>query len=207
MVITKIEQQKNSTNRYNIYIDDEFCLSMDIGLIYELKLKAGSEVDIKALNEIIDRNEESKAFNYCLRLLGKIGKTETEIRKKLTEKGYKSEAIDRTVEKLIGLDYINDERYTDAWLRQRQNSNLSRKIMFMKLLQKGIDKDTIKAAIENISPDEYAAASRQAEKKLKTLKGEDKNTKRKLFAFLYGKGYNLDICRRVISNLFDDEGL
>ena len=44
-IITKIEAQKKNTDRVNIYINDEFFMSVFTELVYTFNLKKGMEIN------------------------------------------------------------------------------------------------------------------------------------------------------------------
>ncbi len=211
LIITSIIKQKSNSERYNIYIDEEYKFSIDIDLLYELKLEENMTIDIEQLQEAIKRADTKKAFNMCIAILARASKTEYEIKKKLLEKKYSEEVINEIIHKLKQLDYINDDKYIDAWIRSKSGAaTLNKKIIYNKLIQKGIDRSLIQEKIENNAVgdgaiDEYSSAYKLAEKKYKSFKGNNEEIRNKLLTFLYNKGFEKDICYRVVRDIITGE--
>ena len=77
--------------------------------------------------------------------------------------------------------------------------------MYYNLLQKGLDKELIDYIFEKIIIDDYISAYNFAQKKIKLLEGDDKTNKNKLFLLLTRKGYSIELCKKVINDIFDDD--
>jgi regulatory protein len=203
MKITAITPQKRNKSFYNIHIDNEYFCSLDDETIYYMKLKEGMEVDSELLMRASEESTYKKALSYALNLLAKYYKTKRELAKKLKEKEYNEDTIKAVLDKLSELGYLNDEQYVEAFIRSKQDTSqgLNKRTLYNKLIQKGVDKDIIQQSLENSDIDEYQNALEAAEKKLRSLKGEKREKKAKLYSFLYNKGFSYEICSKVINNI------
>jgi len=203
MVITSITPQKRNKLFYNIHIDHEYFCSLDDETIYHMKLKEGMDVDTELLMEASKKSSYKKALNYALNLLSKSSKTKQELIKKLTEKEYKEDTIAAIIAKITDLGYINDKQYIEDFIRNKADTSqgLNKRTLQNKLMLKGVDKDLIQQSLDNSCIDEYQNAIQVAEKKLRNLKGNEREKKSKLYAFLIGKGFDYDICSKVINNI------
>ncbi|OGO79128.1 MAG: hypothetical protein A2Y23_02475 [Clostridiales bacterium GWB2_37_7] len=203
MKITSIIPQKRNKSFYNIHIDHEYFCSLDDEAIYHMKLKEDMEVDTELLMKASVESAYKKALNYSLNLLAKVYKTKQELMKKLKEKEYNEDTITTVMEKLEELGYLNDEQYVEAFIRSKQDTNqgLNKRTLYNKLIQKGVEKELILQNLENSDIDEYQNALQAAQKKLKSIKGSAKDKKSKLYSFLLYKGFNYEICNKVINNM------
>lgn len=126
-----------------------------------------------------------KAVKYLL--LSK--KTEYEIRQKLKKCNFSDETINQVIDYLIHINYINDEDYVDAYIRQCMHLlNYSTFEIKQKLLQKGIKKYIIEKKLEKLKDTDY-------EQKLinKLMNGKLKNMEEiKVKKYLYRRGLNCD---------------
>ncbi|HHY77268.1 MAG TPA: regulatory protein RecX [Clostridiales bacterium] len=146
------------------------------------------------------------AYNYCIKLLSIKDRTTAELRKKLKEKMFPDDIIGETLNKLTDYGYINDERFTENWIKSKANqSGISKKYMYNKLLQKGIEKELIDNVFKKINIDDYVSAFIFAQKKIKLLNDDDKTKKNKLFTILARKGYNIELCKKVIKDIFESD--
>ena len=68
-IITKIEAQKKNTDRVNIYINDEFFMSVFTELVYTFNLKKGMEINKENLKTLLDDDMYIKAKNKALNIL------------------------------------------------------------------------------------------------------------------------------------------
>ena len=203
MVITSITPQKRNKLFYNIHIDHEYFCSLDDETIYYMRLKEGMEVDTELLMQASKKSAYKKALNYSLNILAKSSKTEQEIIKKLTEKEYNEDTIQAVIAKINELGYINDKQYIENYIRSKTDTSqgLNKRTLQNKLIQKGVDKELIKESLENSNIDEYQNATLVAEKKLRSLKGSEQEKKTKLYAFLIYKGFDYEVCSKVINNI------
>lgn len=126
------------------------------------------------------------AKEKAIRYIGISRKTEYEVFQKLKKLKFDDEIINKVIEYIKNLNYLNDHEYVDAYIRQCMRlQNYSIYEIKNKLLQKGIKKDIIDEKIEVLYESDY-------EKNVveKLLKGKLKNTddeKRK--AYLYRRGF------------------
>ncbi len=133
------------------------------------------------------------AKEKALRYLVTAKKTEQEVRNKLRKSNFEEETIGDVISYLKDLDYINDNDYIDAYIRQCMRlQNYSIYEIKNKLLQKGLKKDIIEKKLESLRQSSY-------EKELidKLLNSKLKNMEEiKQKQYLYRRGFsniNLDI--------------
>ncbi|WP_338111658.1 regulatory protein RecX [Paenibacillus aceris] len=107
------------------------------------------------------------------------------------------------MDKLASQNYLNDEEFAKMWtdsriISQKKGRNLVRQ----ELQQKGIRKELVKHAMDNINPeDEIAGAMKLAQTKWKQTSGETFEKKRKTAAFLMRRGYTGAVVTKVLSQL------
>ena len=145
-----------------------------------------------------------RAYNYCIRLLAIGDRTSSEIILKLKQKNYTEDIIDEVLIRLKDYGYINDAKYIERWLKYKSNQpGMSKKKMYYKLIGKGLDKELIECKFSEMPINDYDSALASAEKKLRSLKEDNKTNRTKLFSFLVGKGYSIDTCNDVINKLLE----
>lgn len=131
------------------------------------------------------------AKEKALRYLVVAKKTENEVRNKLKKSNFDEDIIDKVVDYLKDLKYIDDDDYVDAYIRQCMRlQNYSIFEIKNKLLQKGIKKYIIEEKLENLSQTEY-----ESELINKLVNGKLKNMEPlKQKQYLYRRGFrNIDI--------------
>ena len=133
------------------------------------------------------------AKEKALRYLVTAKKTEYEVRNKLKKSNFEESIIDNVISYLKDLDYINDNDYIDAYIRQCMRlQNYSIYEIKNKLLQKGIKKDIIDKKLEVLRQSNY-----EQELVNKLVNSKRKNMEEiKQKQYLYRRGFsniNLDI--------------
>ena len=113
-------------------------------------------------------------YQAALRLLNYKSQSEYEITYKLKNRGYTNEEINKTIEKLKKLNYINDEKLSIELFNYYKNQNiLSNKMIHQKLKQKGL----------YINLDLSETEELNAAKKIVNLKFKISNLKAKIIKF------------------------
>lgn len=204
-IITKIEAQKRSKDRVNIYVDEEYFMAVYAELVYTHSLKKGMEIDKESLESLLHDEMYMKAKNKALSVLSKSDQSEKKLREKLLN-DYDENIVEEVIEFLKGYKLINDNLLAEKIVHDNMNlSKFGKNKIKQNLYNKGIAASDIQNAISQIDPDEeYENAKYLAEKRLKRLKGEDKNKiNQKIYQHLAYKGFNYDIIKRVLRELLN----
>ena len=204
-IITKIEAQKRSKDRVNIYVDEEYFMAVYAELVYTHSLKKGMEIDKDSLESLLHDEIYMKAKNKALSILSKSDQSEKKLREKLLN-DYDENIVEEVIEFLKGYKLINDNLLAEKIVHDNINlSKFGKNKIKQNLYNKGIAASDIQDAISQIDPDEeYENAKYLAEKRLKRLKGEDKNKiNQKIYQHLAYKGFSYDIIKRVLRELLN----
>lgn len=204
-IITKIEAQKRSKDRVNIYVDEEYFMAVYAELVYTHSLKKGMEIDKESLESLLHDEMYMKAKNKALSVLSKSDQSEKKLREKLLN-DYDENIVEEVIEFLKGYKLINDNLLAEKIVHDNMNlSKFGKNKIKQNLYNKGIAASDIQDAISQIDPDEeYENAKYLAEKRLKRLKGEDKNKiNQKIYQHLAYKGFSYDIIKRVLRELLN----
>jgi regulatory protein len=202
-IITLVEKQKRGKHRYNIFLNEEYAFSVHEDILIKHRLVKGESVHLQELEKIIQDEEQNNAYIKAIRVIGRRPHSSSELKRKLKESGYEPSIIDRVIEKLASQNYLNDEEFAKMWtdsriISQKKGRNLVRQ----ELQQKGIDKEFVKHAMENINPeDEIAGAMKIAQTKWKQTSGETFDKKRKTAAFLMRRGFTGAVVTKVLGQL------
>ena len=205
-IITKIESQKKRDDRVNIYIDEKFFMAIYKELVFTFNLKNGQEIDPNNLKSILDNEMYMKAKNKALSILSKASQSEKQIRQKLA-KDYEEDTIDRVIEFLQKYKFVDDEDLASRIVNTNVNLNkYGKNKIKQNLYNKGIDKNIIETAIDDIDTDkEFENALYLGKKRYERLKNEDpRKAYQKIGNHLAYKGFNYDIIKKVLNKLFND---
>ena len=144
-----------------------------------------------------------KALNTALRILTGRDHSKSELIRKLKQRSFKSEDIEKAVSECERLDYINDERTARVFINQmiRKGHGLNR--IRHEMNRKGLRGQRIQNILSEIESDidETEGAERILEKNVKRFEREADLKKRrdKIYRFLYARGFSQDTIRKLIN--------
>lgn len=195
--ITLLQQQKNNPERVSVFLDGEFAFGVPVDAA--LRLAKGqflSDAEIEALQT---DDEHERAYQSALHFLGTRPRSSAEVQRNLHGKGYSEEAIAAALARLLEHGYLNDEEFARYWLDNRNRFRpRSAKAIRYELRRKGVERDAIEAALEEL--DEDAAAWDAAAAKLDRWRDLPQDEfEQKLGAFLARRGFSYETARRAVS--------
>jgi len=132
-----------------------------------------------------------------------------ELADKLAKKDVPQELADRLLDRFTEVGLVDDEAFARAWIGSRQpGKGLARRALAQELRRKGVDDEVAKEALDEIDPaDEEEAARRLVRKKLRSLRGVDRQVAtRRLAGMLARKGYPAGTAFSVVREELDEAG-
>ena len=204
--ITEISVQKKNKNRCNIYIDNIFAFGVSNELIYKENLKVGMIIDEEKLKKIAYEENLINCKETALKIIERSYKTKKEMEKRLLEKGYNLEEINETLKFLERYNFINDESYTKAFIKDKTKTQGKQKIKYA-LKNKGISEEIIEEELSNLDmKKEKENANILALKKYNILikRENDKyKIKEKIIRFLISRGYNYEVAKDAVKEMLE----
>ena len=203
--ITKIETQKKNKNRVSIFIDEKFAFGIYYQTLMKYDLSVGTVVDETLKNEIIIADEYNKALNDALHYLSYRNRTKFEVREKLKEKEYASITIDKVINELINLNYVDDYAFAKEYIEFKIKKMGKRKIRY-KLESMGIDSLIIdQELMEYSNDDEYLAAYAIASKKNDAYNNISYQKRyNRLSGLLNRRGFSYSVAKEVLSEILEE---
>lgn len=202
MRITKIERQKKRSNRYNIFLDGEFAFGLYDDTILKYGLRTNDELDEDKIKEMREADEYIFGKNVAYKFLSYRQRSEKEIRTKLKEKKIQLETIEKIINYFKDLKYLDDEVFSKTYLQsQLINKPAGKRLLKMKMLEKGISKETAdKVLKDNFSEEEELSSAKLLLTKYKKRikKKDEREIMRKCFQYLVSRGFDFDIAKAAI---------
>lgn len=199
MQILKLEPYLKTKTK--VYFDEDrpaFVLYNTELRKYGLKesMELTDELYCEILNEILIKRARQRA----LYLLDDYSRTEAQLRKKLNEGFYPDEAIDAAIAYAKEKHYLDDAYYAQEFAAVRTQKK-SRRMVAMEMAARGIDRETIAAAIDGLKTDEKDTICSIIRKKYPDVSMLDNDARNKLLRSLISKGFSYDDCRRALENM------
>jgi regulatory protein len=180
--------------------NEDFYISYDF--YNDLDLSKDDELDFETFKLIVNEDGYNRCKNFALKQISYSSKTSFEIRKKLRDKGFSDENIEKTIDFLKEYALVDDQAYVKSYVNDKSNISLrSKNKIFYKLKAKSIPEVTIEKYLANISDqEEYQKAKKLGSRKAKNDKSFE--NKQKVYRFLAGRGFSFDIISKVVDDLF-----
>ena len=143
---------------------------------------------------------ESIVRSILLRRLSAAPRTRAELEKDLAKRGVDPDLAARVLDRFVDVGLIDDAEFARMWVESRHRGKaLARSVLRQELRTKGVDKDVIDAALEQVDEDDELARARIfAEKKARLRAGEDPAKAVNRWAGqLARKGYPASVCFQV----------
>lgn len=126
-----------------------------------------------------------------------------EVRRRLTQAGYRDELISGAIDRLLELRMLDDEAFARLWLESRDRARpRGERALRQELAQKGIDRALIERLLEDRNGQEgaverdAAAAMTLLERQRRTLDRirDPRRRRQKAYALLARNGFDADTC-------------
>lgn len=194
MLVTSIEEV--TKNRYKVFLDEQFAFALYKGELSRFHIRVGQEVTLEDYESIRGEVIQKRAKKRVLHLLDQMPRTEQQLRVKMRQNFYTEDIIDGAIAYAKGFGYINDYNYVHLYVQDKIKSK-SRKEINCLLMQKGIERDVIVQALDEIygEENEIDAIRKLARKKRYEEHKEDRKEREKVLGYLLRKGFSYDdIC-------------
>ena len=144
---------------------------------------------------------ENEAYLTLTALCAQAEHCQWEMLEKMRRWEVSEEAQARVMQRLVKEKYVDDERYAEAFVKDKIRYNKwGRRKVDQGLWQKHVDADIRKRVLDEVDDDEYLSVLRPLLKqKRKTTKANsDYELNQKLMRFALGRGFTFDIIRQCI---------
>ena len=206
MTITKIEVQKNNENRCSVYVDGSFAFGIPIEYVHTLKLQEGKDITEDEWRRIEDQIEYSNGKEKALRYLQYQCRTRKEIEDKLTKDQYSPYVIHKVLDFLNHYGYVDDQEYTEKYIKDRLRFKpMGKRRIQYELQKKGIDQEILEDTFESIDLQEVDHAHTLLCKKIKNPTDFTHKEKDRAVQFLMRRGYSYEIIRKAFDQMQKSE--
>ncbi|RAJ01006.1 regulatory protein [Paenibacillus pabuli] len=206
LTITRVERTKSREARYRITFGlHSITVLEDVMIKY--RMTRGNTFLKKDLEDIIVADERQRTYVQSLRFLEHKPRTRHELSQKLRQKEFAAPLIEEALDRLERENLVDDELFAKEWTRQRMEGQRKGKLWIrQELRQKGIANELIAEALEGVSTDaEFETALTAGRKKWNQVKGDIQEKKRKTLPFLMRRGFSMDMVRRVVNGLIEED--
>jgi len=202
MILTKIEKQKKYKKRFNIFLDGNFTFGLYDDTIFKFGLRINDELSDELCKEIREYDEYNFGKQIAYAYLSYKSRSKKEVYQKLKSKKISDKIIEDIINLLTEQKYINDLNYSKLYLENKlSNKPIGKRLLKLKLMEKGIDKETTEKVIEESFNEEteLESARKLLEKYSRKLKNKDAfDVRKKSFKYLVSRGFDFDVANEVL---------
>jgi len=200
--ITSIKQQKRLTDRFSLYVDGKFDLGVDGSLIVKYDLHVGTELTPKLRSNLENADRTELAYMGLLNFISFRERCEFEVHEWLFKKGF-LDLEDDLVSRLKSKNYLNDERFTKLFVRDRINlKGWGPTRLRHELARKRIDRSIIENMLDDIN-EEYdflEIANTLIQKKLRFIERPTYKDKKRIFNLLQRRGFTANLISQALES-------
>ncbi len=202
--ITAIKAQKRNHQRVSIYLDGEFAFGLS--RFVAGWLEPGRKLSQAEIETLLIKDTYEVAFQKALQFIQYRPRSIEETRRRLNEKGFSSDVIETTIDKLLEKKWLDDLDFARQWIENRNTFRpRSERLLAYELRLKGLAEDKIKQALEKYAGDENELAYQAGIKKAKQCQHESKfDFQKKVGGFLGRRGFHYGIVKPAVERLWKE---
>ncbi len=146
-------------------------------------------------------DDRTQCLQAAIRLLSRREHSRKELANKLRSKTYfENTYIDEILDELESSNYLDDQRFTESFVRYRISRGQGPQKIQHELSQKGVNYTLIEQAIQKADVDWLDLAKQQREKRFGVEFPNDYKEQAKQSRFLAGRGFFSDTIRSIFNN-------
>ena len=177
---------------------------MPRAMLRERPYRSGMPFDHASFDSFLRERSYSFAIDKAVGLLASRSRTEKEIADYLQKNAYPETTIARVMARLQDSGYLNDSDFAANWTTSRSAKGLGTRRIRMELRQKGIDQETIDAALAELDDSDILASAVQAARK--AMRGKNLSSasdRQKIIAALARRGFDFSISKQALQHIID----
>lgn len=154
------------------------------------------------------KSKRQNPWYIATRLLAVRPRTEGELRKRLFQKKFSADLVEKTIEQCRKYGYLDDIKFARAVCEEAlRGKPIGKKMLKMKLVKFELPEDVVESALASyFTPDrERGLAVKAIERKLKQIGGKKlgrEEIKIKLYRYLIGRGFSQEIISRAMEDKY-----
>lgn len=206
--IDKLVLKDDYVKVYLLDEDKKYNLALSIDDYYDLKIKKNDYLSFEQYDLYKNKEAILLAYRSAIRRLGIKDYSEKSLRKSISQKYELSlKDLDELIDKLKKLDYINDERYTKWRINSLLDQGHSKRMIYQKMLNEGINSNLIDKYYPKENELEINNINKKVDKYFKSIKNKSVNAKKQaILSKMVSLGFDSVLVKDAINKLdFNDD--
>ncbi len=195
MIITQIVRRRQHLCQIMLDTGDSFLL--DSEYLAEKALKEQMVLESDDITRLRQESDYKRALSRSLWYIERGDVSKKALKDKLKKAGFSEEASEQAVQRMIELGLVNDREYALRLAEKLLSSCVSKREAAQKMQLRGIDRETVKWALNEFECDASQQIKALILKKYKNKLQSGEDVK-KVFAALQRKGFNYGDIKSVL---------
>ena len=197
-----VKYTRLASGKYKVLFDNKKELILYESVIIDTNLLYKKEITSEEYNNLVSLNNYQDIYNKVIKYIGIRLRSKKEITDYLKKMDLSTEVVDDILNKLITNKYIDDERFSQAYIKDKYNfSNNGPYKIINELVKLGIDKDMAYASTFDIITNEEEKINKLINKYVKSDKKHDwYYLRNKIYNNLINLGYSKEIVINILNN-------
>ncbi len=204
--ITGISAGRGRGRRLNVFLDNKFAFSLEAEVAVREELQVGQELSAHQIEALARSDHFHRCLNVATRYLSYRPRSESELVKRLQQRGFDSDIIERVIIKLKELGLVDDMAFAQFWKDNRESfSPRSQWLTKLELRRKGVASDIIDGVANAV--DDNDSAYRAALSKTRSLPLSDyQGFRHRLGEYLKRRGFGYGVINLTVERLWQELG-
>ena len=197
-----VKYTRLASGKYKVLFNNKKELILYENVIIDTNLLYKKEITSEEYNNLVSLNNYQDIYNKVIKYIGIRLRSKKEITDYLKKMDLSIEVVDDILNKLITNKYIDDERFSQAYIKDKYNfSNNGPYKIINELVKLGIDKDMAYTYTFDIITNEEEKINKLINKYVKSDKKHDwYYLRNKIYNNLINLGYSKEIVINILNN-------
>lgn len=196
-----IKYEKKGNELYKIHLENNQTINLYEDVILKNNLLYKKEIDDLLLKKLDTYNNEEDAYHKCIKYISVRLRSVYEIEEYLKKKNIDLSLIEKTIERLIKNNHLNDELFTKAFIHDKLNfTTMGPYKIIENLKHHKIDSNIISKYINDIDDEVIDNKINKQIQKLIKSNRKKQNIRNKIYTNLLSLGYTNEMILRNINN-------
>jgi len=187
-----------------VLLDSKFAFSLEAEVAVKEGLQAGQELSASQIETLVRSDHFHCCLNAAAHYLSYRPRSESELRKRLQQRGFDIDSVDAVIAKLKEQGLVDDIAFAQFWKDNRESfSPRSQWLTKLELRRKGIDGDIIDQVVETINDSD--SAYRAALSKARSLSLSDyPSFRHRLAGYLKQRGFSYEVINHTVEQVWQE---
>jgi regulatory protein len=198
--------RQNGGGKTKVFLDGQPALTLETEAVVNQGLRVGQELSADELEAMTREGNFYRCLNAATRFLSYRPRSESELKKRLLQRGFQSDSIEAVIARLKEQSLLDDIDFARFWKEDRNTfSPRSRWLIGLELRRKGVPEDIISTVVSDIDDDE--SAYRAASSRARRLPPADYQAfHRRLGEFLKRRGFSYGVISHTVQRIWQELG-